>query len=78
VSENRAAYPIATMCRLLGVSSSGYYAWSKRRPSERAQADSVLLSQIRAAHVFSQVRFERTNAGSHLVKHRELTVFLGQ
>jgi putative transposase len=50
VSANRAAYPIATMCRLLGVSSSGYYAWSKRAPSRRAQADAALLSQIEAAH----------------------------
>jgi putative transposase len=53
VSENQAAYPIATMCRLLGVSSSGYYAWAKRTPSRRAQADAVLLSHIRAAHAAS-------------------------
>jgi putative transposase len=53
VSENQAAYPIATMCRLLGVSSSGYYAWAKRTPSRRAQADAILLSHIRAAHAAS-------------------------
>jgi putative transposase len=53
VSENQAAYPIATMCRLLGVSSSGYYAWAKRKPSRRAQADAILLSHIRAAHAAS-------------------------
>jgi hypothetical protein len=35
VSENQAAYPIATMCRLLGVSPGGYYAWVKRRPANR-------------------------------------------
>ena len=50
VSENQAAYPIATMCRLLGVSSSGYYAWTKRRPSWRAQTDAALITEIRAAH----------------------------
>jgi putative transposase len=53
VSENQAAYPIATMCRLLGVSSSGYYAWAKRKPSRRAQADTIVLSHIRAAHAAS-------------------------
>jgi putative transposase len=53
VSENQAAYPITTMCRLLGVSSSGYYAWAKRTPSRRAQADAVVLSHIRTAHAAS-------------------------
>jgi len=53
VSENQAAYPIATMCRLLGVSSSGYYAWAKRAPSRRAQTDVIVLSHIRAAHAAS-------------------------
>ena len=53
MSENQAAYPIATMCRLLGVSSSGYYAWAKRKPSRRAQADTIVLSHIRAAHAAS-------------------------
>src|SRR5512132_575251 len=42
------------MCRLLGVSSSGYYAWLKRRPSRRAEADAALLAEIRAAHAISR------------------------
>ncbi len=53
MSANQAAYPIAAMCRVLGVSTSGYYAWAKRPPSRRAQEDARLLGAIRAAHVGS-------------------------
>jgi putative transposase len=41
------------MCRLLGLSTSGYYAWAKRSPSRRAREDAVLLAEIRMAHVAS-------------------------
>lgn len=54
MSDHQADYPIASMCRLLGVSSSGYYAWMKRRPSRRAEADAALLAEIHAAHAISR------------------------
>jgi putative transposase len=54
VSENQAAFPIAAMCRLLGVSPSGYYAWTKRQPSQRARTDTALVAEIRAAHAASR------------------------
>jgi len=38
------------MCRLLDVSTSGYYAWLKRPPSRRAQEDAVLTERIREFH----------------------------
>src|SRR6478672_1634522 len=38
------------MCKLLGVSSSGYYAWVQRPPSRRAETDETLIAEIRAAH----------------------------
>jgi putative transposase len=40
------------MCRVLGVSRSGYYAWAARLavPSVRARNDQVLLEEIRAIH----------------------------
>jgi putative transposase len=41
------------MCVLLGVSSSGYYAWAKRRPSRRAETDAALSQEIGAAYVAS-------------------------
>jgi len=47
VRANQAIYPVSTMCRLLGVSTSGYYAWRARGPSARSQSDAELLDKIR-------------------------------
>ena len=41
---------MAALCRALGVSTSGYYAWRQRPPSTRARADQGLSRQIRAIH----------------------------
>ena len=57
MSENQAVYPIATMCRVLGISTSGYYAWTKRSRSRRAREDAVLLAEIRMAHVASHATY---------------------
>jgi putative transposase len=42
-------FPVDFMCRELGVSRSGYYAWRGRTPSEREQADTALLAIIKGA-----------------------------
>ena len=38
------------MCRVLGVSASGYYAWLRRGPSPRARRDAELAARIEAIH----------------------------
>jgi putative transposase len=43
-------YPVQTMCRVLRVSRSGYYAWCQRAPSARAQEDATLTARIREVH----------------------------
>jgi len=43
-------YPITVMSEVLGVSTSGYYAWCNRAPSLRAQRDAVLEVYVKAAH----------------------------
>lgn len=53
MSENQDSYPVATMCRLLDVSTSGYYAWLVRGPSERDLQDEWLLAKIREIHARS-------------------------
>nr|WP_238990475.1 IS3 family transposase [Lautropia dentalis] len=43
-------YPLTVACRALEVSRSGYLAWLKRQPSQRARDDERLRVHIRAAH----------------------------
>jgi putative transposase len=50
VTAHQAFHPIATQCRVLGVSPSGYYAWRKRPLSTRARADVELGAEIAAIH----------------------------
>jgi putative transposase len=50
MKANQAAHSVATMCRVLGVSASGYYAWQARGVSTRQRQDAVLLEQIRTCH----------------------------
>ena len=47
---NQADFNVRTLCRVLGVSPSGYYAWRERPPSARRLADAVLSEQIRVIH----------------------------
>ena len=54
MKAHQADYPIATMCRVLGVSTSGYYAWKKRVPSKREREDQVLTQKIRQIHTRSR------------------------
>ena len=50
IQEEKAAFPIATLCRVLEVGRSGYYAWARRGVSARATADAALTTRIAAAH----------------------------
>ena len=54
MSDHQALYPIATMCRVLGVSPSGYYAWREREPSARSVSDAALTDLIRERHSWSR------------------------
>ena len=45
---------VAVACRVLGVSTSGYYEWRGRPPSQRSLADAVLSVQIREIHAGSR------------------------
>src|SRR4051794_13392632 len=48
--RSRPTSRVAFMCRRLGVSKSGFYAWRSRPPSRRAVADAQLSATIRGIH----------------------------
>lgn len=50
MKAHQAVHAVKTMCRVLGLSRSGYYAWIKRGPSARAEANLALTVWIRAIH----------------------------
>jgi putative transposase len=54
VDREKAAYPVRTLCRVLGVSTSGYWAWSGRQPSQQEQWDAHLGGLIKRYHKASK------------------------
>ena len=49
----RAVFPLAVMCRVLGLSTSGYHDWLRRPPSARARRDAELKGGILAIWIES-------------------------
>ncbi len=77
IDRRRNHYPVRLMCRLLGVSASGYYAWRKRPESARVERDRDLLAKIRQAHAASRgvygsprVHAELVAAGISVGRHK--------
>lgn len=66
IEAERTNFPVQFMCRLLGVSRSGYYDWSGRAPSRKSLQDAALTEKIGEIH-----RRSRQTYGSPKV-HAEL------
>jgi len=75
---HQSAFRMRRMCRALGVSPSGYYAWRDRSPSRRDEANRALLGEIRRVHTaargaygarktWQQLRAEGIACGRHRV-----------
>ena len=47
IARHRRVWPTRTMCRVLGVSASGFYDWFERPQSKREQANTQLIVRIR-------------------------------
>ncbi len=57
IAAEKATVPVPVLCRALGVSRSGFYAWRARPESAHAVRDRQLLVQIRTAFEASRARY---------------------
>ena len=53
ISEHRDSFPVAVMCDVLHVSTSGYYASLDRPQSGRAQRHDLIRQSVRQVHTES-------------------------
>jgi len=59
IREHRQQFRVASICRVLKVSASGYFAWRRRPESPRAAGNRVLVTRIKAAHARSRKSYGR-------------------
>jgi transposase InsO family protein len=57
IEQHDRTWPVRLMCRVLGVSASGYYAWRSRPESQRAMANRRLLQEVQRLHAQHQGRY---------------------
>ena len=50
VEAEAAQFPVSLLCRVVGVTRQGYYAWKRRPPSKRELADRKLAERIQQIH----------------------------
>ena len=50
IHVEKAQFPVTALCRLLGVTRQGYYAYAGRSPSRRLQRERVLQERVRQVH----------------------------
>jgi hypothetical protein len=56
IDAEKADFPVVFMCRELGVSRSGYYAWRDRLPSKRAVDTAKLGNEVEAVYAENKGR----------------------
>jgi putative transposase len=53
IAAEKANYPVAVMCRALGVNRTSFHDWERRAPSDRTLTDAFLSERIKQIHAAS-------------------------
>jgi transposase InsO family protein len=54
IQAEKASFPVAALCRLLGVTRQGFYAFAKRPASARTERERLLRERLQALHAESR------------------------
>ena len=68
VADHSHEFPVTRMCRVLTVSTSGYYAWRERPQSQRAQDNLELVDRIKEIHAASRETYGSPRVHAELVQ----------
>jgi putative transposase len=71
---NQATHSVGTMCRLLKISRSGFYAWLDRPMCERQRVDLMLTAKIAAIHRRSRGAYGSPNIHAELADDHAIRV----
>lgn len=63
IADQAARHPVRSLCRVVGVSRPGYFAWRERCPSARVRADQEPMEEIRQIHADSRQTYGSIRVG---------------
>ena len=68
IEAEKTNFPVAVMCRVLGVNRTSFHDWERRAPSDRALSDAWLTEKIKQIHAASDGTYgsRRIHAGLRL------------
>ena len=84
VARHRTRYPTRVLCRVLGVSVSGFHDYLHRQSARTDDADAVLRTELRAIHAASNRSYGRhrlvraLRARNHAVGHKRVARLMAE
>ena len=71
--DHRLEFPVVAMCRVLGVSRSGFYAWIDRGAGKPSDADRWMVAKIKEIHAQSRKTYGSPRVTKALRENEKIT-----